>query len=61
MHTVTFIVALFFSLVAVIIAGVALGRMSKNDARARGTLAAGFGFWLSGIVLAAVLFIFFSL
>lgn len=61
MHTVTFIVVLVFSLIAAIIAGIGMARLSRNDARARNTLTTGFGFWLGGIVLAAILFGFFSL
>jgi uncharacterized protein YacL len=61
MHTVTFIVALVFFLIAGIISGFALAQMSRNEARARNTLTTGFSFWLFGIVLAAILFGFFSL
>jgi len=61
MHTVTFIVALIFFLIAAIISGFALVQISKNKARARSTLTTGFSFWLFGIVLAAILFGFFSL
>ena len=61
MHTVTFIVALVFFLTAAIITGFALAQISKNEARARNTLTTGFSFWLFGIVLAAILFGFFSL
>jgi len=61
MHTVTFIVALIFFLIAAIISGFALVQISKNEARARNTLTTGFSFWLFGIVIAAILFGFFSL
>jgi hypothetical protein len=61
MHTVTFIVALVFFLTAAIITGFALAQISKNEAGARNTLTTGFSLWLFGIVLAAILFGFFSL
>ncbi|MFC1986024.1 hypothetical protein ACFLWC_03420 [Chloroflexota bacterium] len=61
MHTVTFIVALIFFLIAAIISGFALVLISRNEARARNTLTTSFSFWLFGIALAAILFGFFSL
>lgn len=61
MHTVTFIVALIFFLTAAIIFGLALVKVGRNEAGARNTLVTGFSFWLLGIVIAAVLFGFFSL
>jgi hypothetical protein len=61
MHIVTFIVALIFFLAAAIISGFALAQISRNEARARNTLTTGFSLWLLGIVLAAILFGFFSL
>ena len=57
----TFIITLVFFLTAAVISGFAMAQLSKNDARARNTLTMGFGFWLLGIVLAAILFGFFSL
>jgi hypothetical protein len=61
MNIVTFIVALVFCLLAAIFAGYSLVQIHRNNQKARGTLATGFGFWLSGIVVAAILFGFFSL
>ncbi|MDD5039425.1 MAG: hypothetical protein PHN78_08960 [Dehalococcoidales bacterium] len=61
MHTVTFVIALIFFLIAAIISGFAMVRISGDKANARSTLTAGFSFWLVGIVLASLLFGFFSL
>jgi hypothetical protein len=61
MNTVTFIVALVFSLAAAVVSVIALIQISRNRAWARNTLVTGFGLWLFGIVVAAILFGFFSL
>jgi ABC-type polysaccharide transport system permease subunit len=61
MHIVTFVVALIFCLPAAIIFSYGLAQLAKNKPQARNTLVTGFGLWLSGIVLAAILFVFFSL
>ena len=61
MNTVTFIVALVFCLIAAILSGYALVQLHRNNQKARSTLVTGFGFWLFGIVIAAILFGFFSL
>ena len=61
MHIVTFIVALIFCVAAAVLSGYALVRLARNDKRARGILETGFGLWLFGIVLSAILFGFFSL
>ena len=61
MNTVTFIVALVFCLTAAIVSGYSLVQLHNNSQKARNTLVIGFGCWLSGIVLAAILFGFFSL
>jgi predicted Co/Zn/Cd cation transporter (cation efflux family) len=61
MNMVTFIVAFVFCLVAAIISGCALVQLHRNNQKARNTLVTGFGFWLLGIVLSAILFGFFSL
>ena len=60
MHTVTFIVALISLVTAAIISGFALAQISSNEAKARRTLTTGFSILLCGIVLAAILFGFFS-
>ncbi|MFC2058564.1 hypothetical protein ACFLTS_02835 [Chloroflexota bacterium] len=61
MHIVTFIVAIVFCVAAAVVSGYALVRLARNDTKARGTLEAGFGLWLFGIVISAILFGFFSL
>lgn len=61
MNLVTFIVTLIFCLIAAIISGYALVQIHKNNQKARCTFTIGFGFWLSGIIIAAILFGFFSL
>lgn len=61
MNVVTFIVAFVFCLLAAIFSGYALVQLHRNNQKARGTLVTGFGFWLLGIVLAAILFGCFSL
>ncbi len=61
MNTVSFIVVLICGLIGAIVSICALVQLRGNNPKARGTLVTGFGFWLLGIVLAAVLFGFFSL
>ena len=61
MNTVSFVVALVFCLIAAILSGYALVQLHRNNQKARSTLVTGFGFWLFGVVIAAILFVFFSL
>ena len=61
MHTVTFIVAGIIFFIAGILYVTALVQQSRDNSKGRGLMATGFGLWLGGIVVAAVLFGFFSL
>ena len=61
MHTVTFIVAGIIFLIAGILYVSALVQQSRDNSKGRGLMATGFAMWLGGIVVAAVLFGFFSL
>ncbi len=61
MHTVTFIVALIFFVIAAAVFGYALAQLYRGDLRARNTMMTGFGIGLFGVVVAAILFGFFSL
>lgn len=61
MHLVTFIVALAFILVAAILFLVGLMQLHRNDPRARSTISSGFMVGLAGVVIAAIVFGFFSL
>jgi hypothetical protein len=61
MHFVTFIVALVFILIAAVLFGRGLVKLHQNNERARGLISSGFMVGLFGVVVAAVLFGFFSL
>jgi hypothetical protein len=60
MPLVSFIVVLVCSLIAAILAIVGLKRLYNKSPKARATYATGFGIWLMGIVLAAILFGFLT-
>jgi hypothetical protein len=61
MHFVTFIVALVFILVAASLFTYGLTQLHNNNPRARGTISSGCMVGLLGILVAAILFGFFSL
>jgi hypothetical protein len=60
MPWVTFVVVLICSLVAAVMSMYALRQLYHKNRKSRGTYAMGFGFWLLGIVLASILFGFFT-
>ena len=61
MHIVTFVVALIFFLIAATFFGYGLVQLFHQNQRARGTIGTGFITGLLGVVIAAILFGFFSL
>ncbi|MBN1177200.1 MAG: hypothetical protein JXA51_05930 [Dehalococcoidales bacterium] len=61
MHFVTFIVAFVFFLIAAALFGRGLVRLYQNNQKARNLVSSGFMVGLMGIVIAAVIFGFFSL
>lgn len=61
MHTVTFIVAGIIFFISGILYITALIQQSRDNTKGRGLMTTGFSMWLLGIVVAAVLFGFFSL
>ena len=61
MHYVSFIVVFIFILVAAILFGRGLVRLYQDNGRARGLISSGFMVGLLGVVIAAILFGFFSL
>jgi hypothetical protein len=61
MHFVTFIVAFVFILAAAILFGTGLVKLYEKNARARDLISSGFMVGLLGVVIAAIIFGFFSL
>jgi hypothetical protein len=61
MHFVTFIVAFIFIVVAAVLFGAGLVKLYEKSARARGLISSGFMVGLLGVVIAAIIFGFFSL
>ena len=61
MHTVTFIVAGTIFFISGILYVVSLVKQSRDNTKGRKLMTTGFGLWLLGIVVAAILFGLFSL
>ena len=61
MHTVTFIVAGTIFFISGILYAASLLQQSRDNTKGRGLMTTGFSLWLFGIVIAAILFGFFSL
>jgi FtsH-binding integral membrane protein len=61
MHLVTFIVALVFIVVAAILFGRGLVKLYQKKEESRGLISSGFMVGLWGVVIAVILFGFFSL
>jgi hypothetical protein len=61
MHFVSFIVALVFILLAACLFGIGLVKLYQGNAKSRGFISSGFMVGVWGIVVAAILFGFFSL
>ena len=61
MHFVSFIVVLVFILIAACLFGRGLVRLHQSNEKSRGLIASGFMVGVWGIVVAAILFGFFSL
>ena len=61
MHFVTFIVAAIFFLIAAVLFGRGLVKLYRDDNKARGLIGSGFAVGLLGVIVAAVIFGFFSL
>jgi len=61
MHFVSFIVVLVFILIAACLFGRGLVRLHQGNEKSRGLIASGFMVGVWGIVVAAILFGFFSL
>jgi uncharacterized membrane protein YidH (DUF202 family) len=60
MHTLTFVVASLFFLVAVLVTAYGLLHWTSHPLRARRNLTIGYTMWLLGILAAAIVFIVFS-
>jgi hypothetical protein len=61
MHTVIFIIAGAIFFIASILYVTALVQQSRDNTKGRELMVTGFSLWLFGIIIAAVLFGFFSL
>jgi hypothetical protein len=61
MHFVTFIVVFVFILAAAILFGRGLVRLYQGNKQSRGLISSGFMVGLLGVVIAAIIFGFFSL
>lgn len=61
MFFVSFIVALFCTVIAVCLFGRGLVRLYRDRSRSMGLISSGFGFALLGVVLTAILVGFFNL
>ena len=61
MHFVTFIVAFVFILAAAILFGRGLVKLYQGNEQSRSLISSGFMVGLSGVVIAAIIFGFFSI
>jgi len=60
MLTVTFLVSLFILIISTILYITGMVQLARKNPKGRGIMTTGFGFWLLAIIVASVLFGFFS-
>ena len=60
MLTVTFLVSIVILIISTILYITGMVQLARKNPRGRGTMTTGFGLWLLAIIVASVLFGFFS-